>query len=109
MVLALDGQDHIARQRKTARLQVLLQARLGIFQRLGRRQRRDALGEEARDERFDRREATIEENRPSQRLERIGQNRLAAKAAAAELTGAELQRVAQAERPGNLGERLTAH
>ena len=49
--LALDALHRVARQRKTARLQVLLQARLGILERLGRRQRRDARLEQPRDDR----------------------------------------------------------
>ena len=44
--------DRVARQRKAARLQVLLQARLGILERLRVRQRGDARGEQPRDHRL---------------------------------------------------------
>ena len=90
--LALDALHAYTRQRQAARLQVLLQAGLGILQRRRRRARlrcaaRTALRVSAlRPPRARRRET-----RAAQRLEGIGQDRLAAKAAGLELAGTQLQ------------------
>ena len=109
VILALDVQHRVARQAKPARLQVLLQARLGVLERLGRWQRRDARREQPRDERRRRPEPAVEIDRPAQRLERIRQDRLAAETAALELPGAELQHRPDTELERHLGERLAAH
>src|SRR5438445_686139 len=72
MVLAFDPEDGIAWQGKTARLQVLLQARLGVLERRRLRQRRDAGSEQPRDDPVHGGEPAIEENRPTQRFQRVG-------------------------------------
>ena len=72
------------------------------------RQLRDARGEQARDHRLHRAQALVEEDRPAQGLQGVRQDRLAAEATGLELPGAQLQRVAEADRQGDLGQRLGA-
>ena len=89
---ALDALDDVARQRQAPRLQQLLQPRLRVLERRRRRQGRDAPGKQREHRRARAASRPPSRNmRPAQRLERIGQDRLAAKAAGLELPGAQLQ------------------
>ena len=108
VVLALHGEHCVSGQGKTARLQVLLQARLGILEGVRVRQLRDARGEQARHHRLHRRQALVEEDRPAQRLQGIRQDRLAAEAAGLEFPRPQLQGVPEPDRQGDLGQRLGA-
>src|SRR5438046_9108120 len=56
-----------------------------------------------------RRLPAIEILRAADRFQRVGEDRLAAKAPAPELAGPELQGFTEAQREGHLGERLAAH
>ena len=109
MVLAFYVEDGVARQRKIARLQVLLQAGLGVLERLRLGQRCDARREQPRDHPLHGGESAIEKQRPADRFQCVGEDRLTAKAPAAQLAGAELQGLTEAQRESHLGERLAAH
>ena len=74
MILALDAEDVVARQAKTARLQVLLQACLGILERLELRQCIDPGGEQPCDDPLGGSEPPIEIDRPEEGLERVGED-----------------------------------
>jgi hypothetical protein len=108
VVGALHGEHRIAGQLERARLQVFLQARLGVLERLGLRERGDARAEQPLDHRLHGGKAAVEEDRPAERFQGIGEDRLAAEPAALELPGPQLQRLPERELRGDLGEGLAA-
>src|SRR5207244_9703118 len=87
----------------------LLQARLGVFELADLGKRGDPPGKQPRDHRLRGGESAVEKDRTAERFQRIGQNRLAAKAAARELARPELQRLPESQRARHFGERLATH
>ena len=103
--LALGLLDGIAWQREAARLQVLLQRRLRVLPNGKPFGPLEAIGEERLDRATNRIETAVEVDRPQQRLERVGEDRGTAKAAALELAFAQAQPVAETEARRKLGKR----
>ena len=100
----------VARQRELAALQVLLQRGLRILVHgLRAAASSSALGEQPLDRLAHRLEARVEVHRAQQRLERVGEDRGAAKAAALQLAFAQAQQLAQAQALRGLEERGLVH
>ncbi len=97
MRLAAGGDDAIARHRNAPRLQPFLQLGLGVLGPARDLGRLDHLAEQAVHQRARRGQAAVEEGRADQRLERVGEDRRAQRAAAARLAFTEAQRLGQAE------------
>src|SRR6185437_13637206 len=106
MFLAVGGQQFVVRQRVALRLQPFLQASLGILWRGPVRIR--AISENPAQQRAAGIKTAIQINRGDQRLECIGQNRIAPETAALQFAGAEQQIITQPDRARALRERRAA-
>ena len=95
MILALDVEHGVMRQSEATRLQVFLQTRLGVLERLRLRQCGNARREQLHDYGRGRLEATVEVDRSKHRFERVSEDGLTPETAALELTGPQLQGVAE--------------
>ena len=101
--------DCIARQRQAAGLQRFLQTGLGILQFRRARQPVEARHEQPLDHLRRGVEAAVQVDRAEQRLERVGQDRLAPEAAGLQLARAEPQLLAELDLGGDHRQRLAAH
>ena len=107
--LAAGGDDPVARHRDAPRLQPFLELGLGVLGPARDLGRLDHLAEQAVHERSRGRQAAVEEGRADQRLERVGQDRRAQRAAAAGLALAEAQQLGQAELERGAIQAVLAH
>ncbi len=106
---AAGGGEFIARQRRSPRLQVLLQLGLGILVRDAGLEPREPRGVPPPHDAERRIGARIEADGAEQRLDRIGEYRIALASPARGFAGAQAQRGAQAELATDLGQRLAPH
>jgi len=97
MGLAAGGADSVARDLEPARLEPLLQFGLGVLAPAREIRGLDDLSEQPLHQAACRVEAAVLERRADQRLERVGEDRCALRAAAARLAFAEPQQLGQSE------------
>ena len=103
MRLAARGRDAIGRHRQAARLQPFLQFGLGVLAPVVDLGAVDDLAEQAPHHLLRGVETAVQEGRADQRLQRIGQDRRALRAAAARLAVGQAQRPAAGRAPAQHG------
>ncbi len=107
--VAGDPRQRVLRQREPPGLQRLLQAGLGILERARGRQDRQARSDQVAHDVERNLKIGVQVDRADHRLQGVGEDRRAPKAARLQFAAAEAQTLAQALLGGDLGQGLAAH